>query len=91
MYSSDHSSTVMGLSPRMRGNQTVVYMVAESVGPIPAYAGEPLSSLDFGEDNGAYPRVCGGTLQPGSPNCLCPGLSPRMRGNRPGAAGRSRF
>ena len=53
-----------GLSPRMRGNQARTPLVPQAVGPIPAYAGEPCNRGGGRADDGAYPRVCGGTVMP---------------------------
>ena len=71
-----------GLSPRMRGNRAVFGLVVPFLRSIPAYAGEPPRS-GFGLQNqGVYPRVCGGTAFAGSAWSGAGGLSPRMRGNQ---------
>ena len=71
-----------GLSPRMRGNQTTPNTPVYRKGPIPAYAGEPLTRAERGADTRAYPRVCGGTDNVVHDVRCDQGLSPRMRGNR---------
>ena len=72
-----------GLSPRVRGNPGRTWEYRRTIWSIPACAGEP-SRLLFSIARGTvYPRVCGGTAPswPGAPSM--PGLSPRVRGNRP--------
>ena len=70
-----------GLSPRMRGNRRVEIVGAESIGSIPAHAGEPTWG-GFSSANGqVYPRACGGTATAGFMLFRTWGLSPRMRGN----------
>ena len=50
-----------GLSPHTRGNQWLKRQDARHVGPIPAYAGEPIPK-GFGHLlSRAYPRIRGGT------------------------------
>ena len=71
-----------GLSPRMRGNHSVVRQPYEESGPIPAYAGEPQPQDVHRPFDWAYPRVCGGTMDTASDRAQSRGLSPRMRGNR---------
>ncbi len=71
-----------GLSPRVRGNLPHRVRGHVARGSIPACAGEPSSvSLRVGLC-AVYPRVCGGTTQPGTSTQPGTGLSPRVRGNR---------
>ena len=77
----------MGLSPRMRGNQSAHRPSFRIGGSIPAYAGEPNNLRAGRAECQVYPRVCGGT---GGPNSAPPptrGLSPRMRGNLSAVSG----
>ncbi len=74
----------VGLSPRVRGNLALRSWTTGKMRSIPAGAGEPSRFVGSRRIIGVYPRGCGGT-----PPCLgCPspglGLSPRVRGNRPG-------
>ena len=73
---------VKGLSPRMRGNPANVTANNASLGPIPAYAGEPKAVRSLVYQTRAYPRVCGGTFADEFKIPSLTGLSPRMRGNR---------
>ena len=76
-----------GLSPRVRGNPSLLGDISGRPRSIPACAGEPPWGWSAGWCCWVYPRVCGGT-QTTTPNCLKPGgLSPRVRGNRRGPAG----
>ena len=72
-----------GLSPRMRGNRQSKHEQALTRRSIPAYAGEPLTSILYASVTRVYPRVCGGTSSAGVLASSPKGLSPRMRGNRP--------
>ena len=73
--------TVLGLSPRVRGNRRQGYGRLGRLRSIPACAGEPLStSLCFGFCK-VYPRVCGGTWYRRREISTEQGLSPRVRGN----------
>ena len=74
----------LGLSPRMRGNLQLIRHNHADVGSIPAYAGEPSSGGQYGNDRQVYPRVCGGTARTGPVSAQKVGLSPRMRGNHIG-------
>ena len=76
--------SVEGLSPRMRGNLPRSSPASGQHRSIPAYAGEPVRRTAAGRRAGVYPRVCGGTLRCRSSPAALEGLSPRMRGNRPG-------
>ena len=75
------SAAVVGLSPRMRGNQASVWAGILPAGSIPAYAGEPGPFRFGGGVIRVYPRVCGGTAQQSADSADGVGLSPRMRGN----------
>ena len=79
---SDDADTVAGLSPRVRGNlhRVAVELIAE--GSIPACAGEPPCAQRPCGPHTVYPRVCGGTGEPGETPGCDDGLSPRVRGNR---------
>ena len=74
-------SSSIGLSPRGRGNQFVVFTVDTIAGSIPAWAGEPRNL--FFEDTvlRVYPRVGGGTFVGEGRYGRGSGLSPRGRGN----------
>ena len=71
-----------GLSPRMRGNLSLTPPELQSVGSIPAHAGEPKTMTSCRGSLGVYPRACGGTARQSSQRIQQWGLSPRMRGNR---------
>ena len=70
-----------GLSPRVRGNLTLLSAVVAQGGSIPACAGEPGLELGFRANGQVYPRVCGGTTRTGKSSHRGRGLSPRVRGN----------
>ena len=74
--------SLMGLSPRVRGNPIVRVRLQRRVRSIPACAGEPAWTRGAWRRSVVYPRVCGGT--PGQCGALRGhgGLSPRVRGNR---------
>ena len=76
----------VGLSPRVRGNRRRNEPAPESEGSIPACAGEPVVSMRRRGGTAVYPRVCGGTPAGVFLPANCPGLSPRVRGNRPPSA-----
>ena len=76
--------TLIGLSPRMRGNPLRYAAAHKNLGSIPAYAGEPPFSIPPAQHPRVYPRVCGGTRLPYGGDVRHRGLSPRMRGNLPG-------
>ena len=79
-----------GLSPRVRGNRSAVRPGQETSRSIPACAGEPNRPRCPASPRRVYPRVCGGTgLDPWRRQSSW-GLSPRVRGNREGAAGEGR-
>ena len=77
-------STILGLSPRVRGNQDVNGDPGPAVGSIPAGAGEPASASCGRVAARVYPRGCGGTALPNPHGPPESGLSPRVRGNRRG-------
>ena len=66
----------------MRGNHFALITRLSRQGPIPACAGQPISSHRNHPASRAYPRVCGATGAPFSLIRYSPGLSPRVRGNR---------
>ena len=71
----------LGLSPRGRGNHTVIGGVYDLGGSIPAWAGEPASPQSFTKPSTVYPRVGGGTTSIIAFRLSIRGLSPRGRGN----------
>ena len=71
-----------GLSPRGRGNPLHESRCRDSIGSIPAWAGEPLPRYPIDGVNKVYPRVGGGTHGGGGGGISSAGLSPRGRGNR---------
>ena len=75
---------VRGLSPRVRGNRTIVSPRAERLRSIPACAGEPWESERRMPMCRVYPRVCGGTRMSSKGLTHSRGLSPRVRGNHGG-------
>ena len=79
----------MGLSPRMRGNPARHARPQLRRGSIPAHAGKPPTPLTRPRNRRVYPRACGETLTTSAQRWADRGLSPRMRGNRPGRAGRA--
>ena len=74
---------IWGLSPRVRGNRPSVSARPSVQGSIPACAGEPASRSARPAPAMVYPRVCGGTVWDADRHIVDPGLSPRVRGNRP--------
>ena len=74
----------LGLSPRVRGNPALGRLFAAGGGSIPACAGEPAGAAGWRLRQGVYPRVCGGTFLFQRIARRHSGLSPRVRGNRPG-------
>ena len=70
-----------GLSPRGRGNHGVTTLSRRGVGSIPAWAGEPVTTLLIIVLEAVYPRVGGGTAHPFNQGWILQGLSPRGRGN----------
>ena len=74
-----------GLSPRVRGNPLPPAKERPARGSIPACAGEPPGPQIAQSQPAVYPRVCGGTQGAAMHVQDMPGLSPRVRGNRPRA------
>ncbi len=74
-------SLTWGLSPRGRGNRNADPASGGVAGPIPAWAGKPLSAAHGRSIDRAYPRVGGETIQDTDTITLETGLSPRGRGN----------
>ena len=72
----------VGLSPRVRGNQSLAGITSCADGSIPACAGEPSPVWRMGQASEVYPRVCGGTADAVVHAAPRQGLSPRVRGNR---------
>ena len=82
------AGTLVGLSPRVRGNPRPGPGQPPQCGSIPACAGEPPGYAAAWGMWRVYPRVCGGTRATDAQVILDPGLSPRVRGNRAGSGGR---
>ena len=61
------ASTLLGLSPRLRGNPPFEYLNCPFGGSIPARAGEPVEPSGRVTSDRVYPRACGGTPHPPSP------------------------
>ena len=78
--------TTPGLSPRARGNPSLLSSTLPYTRSIPACAGEPFVPLASVRPTQVYPRVRGGTLPPGKFTSQGVGLSPRARGNRAAGA-----
>ncbi|KXS37978.1 MAG: hypothetical protein AWU55_1918 [Halomonadaceae bacterium T82-2] len=79
-----------GLSPRLRGSAFSGFSLAVVTRVIPAPAGIGTPTQRNRCPSPGYPRACGDrmvALTHGSPDC---GLSPRLRGSDPDAAGRDR-
>ena len=74
-------ATPVGLSPRVRGNPTVMSDHRINGGSIPAGAGEPLPTCTRTTTAKVYPRGCGGTTSSLASRASLSGLSPRVRGN----------
>ena len=70
-----------GLSPRVRGNPSIIPAEVCQDRSIPAGAGEPSLSLFPVPADAVYPRGCGGTTTATARRLLNQGLSPRVRGN----------
>ena len=78
---SSRLSARTGLSPRVRGNPTIILAFGIEAGSIPACAGEPRAGRQSPVQARVYPRVCGGTAGMDKQNIPGRGLSPRVRGN----------
>ena len=70
-----------GLSPRVRGNHVIFFVVAAGIGSIPACAGQPTPTARSKSRKRVYPRVCGATGACVGVGVQLVGLSPRVRGN----------
>ena len=80
--------SLIGLSPRVRGNPSTARQYSSLIRSIPACAGEPSVSLMRVRIEKVYPRVCGGTICNRAKILRHTGLSPRVRGNQsPGRCG----
>ena len=73
--------SMVGLSPRGRGNLPVSEYEVSGDGSIPAWAGEPLTGWRSPSTPRVYPRVGGGTFDFHYVGFIVGGLSPRGRGN----------
>ena len=82
LQTSDGSTFVEGLSPRVRGNRCGSSGLRQIDGSIPACAGEPMAAPFRTCAKEVYPRVCGGTGKHQYGRLYAQGLSPRVRGNR---------
>ena len=76
------SVLIIGLSPRVRGNQAMRILMRPASRSIPACAGEPVRQVFSTCAISVYPRVCGGTQPRPAFDRAGAGLSPRVRGNR---------
>ena len=74
--------SLIGLSPRLRGNRARPAVPPGIHRSIPAPTGEPPVGHVCAEQQGVYPRAYGGTPHPGRCSGRGRGLSPRLRGNR---------
>ena len=77
------SPSVLGLSPRGRGNRLDCCCYFPGIRSIPAWAGEPVSGQSPVPMSVVYPRVGGGTIIGLVLLRVGFGLSPRGRGNPP--------
>ena len=75
-----------GLSPRVRGKQRSRATKAGRRRSIPACAGEARNAGGGGRGDAVYPRVCGGSDPQLAAMMSAKGLSPRVRGKRPGSS-----
>ena len=73
-----------GLSPRVRGKPARQTYAAACRRSIPACAGEATRRRQMPPAPAVYPRVCGGSACPAGQRLQWWGLSPRVRGKRPG-------
>ena len=80
-YTSFTLTYFIGLSPRVRGNLSVVTVFITSFGSIPACTGEPSFGPAKPIPTRVYPRVYGGTFARDTRPRPGQGLSPRVRGN----------
>ena len=75
------SDRLFGLSPRVRGDPTVVPSGGSTARSIPACAGGPNRTASTCHVTTVYPRVCGGTQIGRIVQERMDGLSPRVRGD----------
>ena len=73
--------SIMGLSPRVRGNRGYRDVPARLYGSIPACTGKPRYRSYGSTTRRVYPRVYGETKVSPPPGNVTVGLSPRVRGN----------
>ena len=73
---------ISGLSPLVRGKQSVKQRSDNFEGPIPAGAGETRTGRKCYCIAGAYPRWCGGNKEVDQIRDLHEGLSPLVRGKQ---------
>ena len=86
VYGGTHSLVLLtlgslGLSPCVRGNPLLNWLLAVYVRSIPVCTGEPVALLHAGQVDPVYPRVYGGTLGTEAIWAFPAGLSPCVRGN----------
>ncbi len=72
---------VKGLSPRGRGSRDEAFGIWQDWGPIPAWAGQPMTSARSSSSPAAYPRVGGAAPSAMALPVSSAGLSPRGRGS----------
>ena len=82
LFPASGHSMLVGLSPRLRGNQRPQLRRPAIGGSIPAPAGEPMTPTIPQHRPTVYPRACGGTCEGAGETVMAEGLSPRLRGNR---------
>ncbi len=75
------STPLVGLSPRLRGNQCLLPVSCRHRRSIPAPAGEPVEGSSAIGRSSVYPRACGGTQSTPAVEQSDTGLSPRLWGN----------
>ena len=74
-------SSIMGLSPHIRGNPGLCIGTFIGTGSIPAHTGEPSNDYPADGRSGVYPRTYGGTISSSVHWANRRGLSPHIRGN----------
>ena len=77
-----------GLSPPTRGIRAQAHSERQGNGSIPAYAGDPSLRRASYSALRVYPRLRGGSVNPGTPLTDDEGLSPPTRGIRNKGGGR---
>ena len=75
------TTTITGLSPRVRGSPRPVEIAIVVAGSIPASAGQPPTSRPENEGPAVYPRECGAAELGPRVRDRTLGLSPRVRGS----------